>query len=485
MSIMAFVQKKKEEALEKRITTGTGYWSPASVSSVDEAEDPKSKQTTTDDNNKISVKPNAATTTTVLPDKNNKPANKSKQTAKNENSKISVKPTESISILGVVPSSEENPIKAVETLTKTNTITSTESSVEDKKSNNKNSVKTPTAATVVTVSTPPPEVVATNKNNRSNKKIRETSQQSSSSKRSDEEIEVLSKNSNNKSSSDVFDNLLEQEAKPEPPEVVIKTGSNNSKKIKNKAAQKSSNTAANISVKEDHPNNITIKSKQTTTDNNSKISVKPTSTSAVTEDEFENMGYISGDDGYSDKAIQPPAPIITQAASEEELEPIPPPPEVRIRPEVVLDNDHSNTNISIPAQVENKNAEIIEGERAEMTTTKSSDEVNTSIASAEQCHESMEKSNMTAVVETEVKVSIFQIIIKEVIYYSSFLFIRESYDGYFFFSTNFSISRNFVFSIFSARCLWIMKSNHNNNQIHTKFLVLLNNILILTIVLMT
>ena len=30
MSIMAFVEKKKEEALEKRITTGTGYWSPAS-----------------------------------------------------------------------------------------------------------------------------------------------------------------------------------------------------------------------------------------------------------------------------------------------------------------------------------------------------------------------------------------------------------------------------------------------------------------------
>ena len=125
------------------------------------------------------------------------------------------------------------------------------------------------------------------------------------------------------------------------------------------------------------------------------------------------MGYISGDDGYSDKAIQPPAPIITQAASEEELEPIPPPPEVRIRPEVVLDNNHSNTNISIPAQVENKNAEIAEGERAEMTTTKSSDEVNTSITSAEQCHESMEKSNMTAVVETEIKVSIFQIIIKK------------------------------------------------------------------------
>ena len=62
-----------------------------------------------------------------------------------------------------------------------------------------------------------------------------------------------------------------------------------------------------------------------------------------------------------------------------------------------------------------------------MTTTKLSDEVNTSITSAEQCHESMEKSNMTAVVETEVKVSIFQIIIKEVIYSSSFLFIRESY----------------------------------------------------------
>merc|ERR1711879_34698 len=117
-------------------------------------------------NNKISVKPNT-TTTTALPDKNNKPANKSKQTAKNESSKISVKPTESVSVLGVVPSSEENPIKAVETLTKTNTITSTESSVEDKKSNNKNSMKTPTAATVVTVSTPPPEVVATNKNNRS------------------------------------------------------------------------------------------------------------------------------------------------------------------------------------------------------------------------------------------------------------------------------------------------------------------------------
>ena len=42
----------------------------------------------------------------------------------------------------------------------------------------------------------------------------------------------------------------------------------------------------------------------------------------LTEDEFENMGYISGDEGYADKAIQPPAPIITEAASEEELEPV-------------------------------------------------------------------------------------------------------------------------------------------------------------------
>merc|ERR1712183_72999 len=83
------------------------------------------------------------------------------------------------------------------------------------------------------------------------------------------------------------------------------TGS--SKKIKK--AQSSS-----ASSKEDHP-----KSKQTADNNtNNKIS-------ALTEDEFENMGYISGDDGYTDKAIQPPAPIITQAASEEELEPIPPP----------------------------------------------------------------------------------------------------------------------------------------------------------------
>ena len=40
-------------------------------------------------------------------------------------------------------------------------------------------------------------------------------------------------------------------------------------------------------------------------------------------EEFENMGYISGDDGYNiQQAIQPPAPIITEAASEEELEPV-------------------------------------------------------------------------------------------------------------------------------------------------------------------
>ena len=40
-------------------------------------------------------------------------------------------------------------------------------------------------------------------------------------------------------------------------------------------------------------------------------------------EEFENMGYISGDDGYAiQQAIQPPAPIITEAASEEELEPV-------------------------------------------------------------------------------------------------------------------------------------------------------------------
>ena len=53
-----------------------------------------------------------------------------------------------------------------------------------------------------------------------------------------------------------------------------------------------------------------------------KIETKESSKSA--EDEFENMGYISGDEGYTamDKAIQPPAPIITEAASEEELEPV-------------------------------------------------------------------------------------------------------------------------------------------------------------------
>ena len=53
-----------------------------------------------------------------------------------------------------------------------------------------------------------------------------------------------------------------------------------------------------------------------------KIETKESSKSA--EDEFENMGYISGDEGYTamDKAIQPPAPIITDAASEEELEPV-------------------------------------------------------------------------------------------------------------------------------------------------------------------
>ena len=43
-------------------------------------------------------------------------------------------------------------------------------------------------------------------------------------------------------------------------------------------------------------------------------------------EEFENMGYISGEEGYNmgaTGAIQPPAPIITEAASEEELEPVP------------------------------------------------------------------------------------------------------------------------------------------------------------------
>ena len=46
------------------------------------------------------------------------------------------------------------------------------------------------------------------------------------------------------------------------------------------------------------------------------------------------MGYISGDEGYAmDKAIQPPAPIITEAASEEELEPVsnPAPPGCGVR----------------------------------------------------------------------------------------------------------------------------------------------------------
>merc|ERR1719331_3117370 len=50
---------------------------------------------------------------------------------------------------------------------------------------------------------------------------------------------------------------------------------------------------------------------------------KPKSSKSA-EGGFENMGYISGDEGYTamDKAIQPPAPIITEAASEEELEPV-------------------------------------------------------------------------------------------------------------------------------------------------------------------
>merc|ERR1712238_89460 len=63
-------------------------------------------------------------------------------------------------------------------------------------------------------------------------------------------------------------------------------------------------------------------SSKTNNQETNKIESKESSKSA--EDEFENMGYISGDEGYTamDKAIQPPAPIITEAASEEELEPV-------------------------------------------------------------------------------------------------------------------------------------------------------------------
>merc|ERR1712141_379042 len=119
----------KEEALEKRITTG--YWSPAS-SSVDESEDNPSKSKQTADHNnttsKISVKPTTATTATttmvpVLPD-NKKPAESKQTAADNKTCKISVKPMTttsgngSISVSGLLPSTEEdNPIKTVETLT--------------------------------------------------------------------------------------------------------------------------------------------------------------------------------------------------------------------------------------------------------------------------------------------------------------------------------------------------------------------------------
>ena len=221
MSIMAFVQKKKEEALEKRITTG--YLSPAS-SSLDEAEI----------ESKTIVAPEQLPTSHATSSIEKAVENKTMITS----NKTVIDPILSLSSSEsqTTTSSEQFPPashatssnKTVKTLTKVESVESN-TSIND----------------------------TTNIPTNANKKSIETE-----SKRSDEEIEVLSK--------------TDQEQKP-------------TKKMMKKVTSSKENSNAKTTI---------------------------------TEDEFENMGYISGDEGYADKSFQPPAPIITQAASEEELEPV-------------------------------------------------------------------------------------------------------------------------------------------------------------------
>ena len=152
-------------------------------------------------------------------------------------------------------------------------------------------------------------------------------------KRSIEEVEVLSSMNKQPEPVELDSNPVQisSKSKPVPPEsesavaIIDKKGptvpqipslpptTQTVEKPPKKLSSKTNNQETN--------KNETVISKPKSVET-TKIETKESSKSA--EDEFENMGYISGDEGYTamDKAIQPPAPIITEAASEEELEPV-------------------------------------------------------------------------------------------------------------------------------------------------------------------
>ena len=238
MSIMAFVQKKKEEALEKRITTG--YLSPAS-SSVDEdaIKDEVGKD-------KVAVSASEPEHVDVLP--------------------IKTSMTKSVG-------DEKSVEKPTATISDTERLEDTSTPIQDDQPTSQpNSVKSLNTKIDSIESTSETSLVGGFKTGKSLTNVGGNNTDSES-KRSDEEIEVLS----NKDSGSVKNEDV--------------TGQNKSN--------------ANSSINK-----------------TPKVKKAPSKEAKTTEDEFENMGYISGDEGYAEKSFQPPAPILTQAASEEELEPV-------------------------------------------------------------------------------------------------------------------------------------------------------------------
>ena len=250
MSIMAFVQKKKEEALEKKVS---GYVSPASSS---QEEDLKKKEPV------------------IVPKVTKEPTRKVEEPKVKEVKEVKPEPVKD----------REKKKKAVD-----------EVQVKEKKDKKDSKVPKDSKAPKEPKDQPKPL-----KQSKTDEVIKSPAKE----KKLKEPKELETKVAEVPKVHDVFEFDPEEKVEIPPVKEVFKKSENEEIEVlSSKVDTDDSNKKENKKVK--------------------KSSSKESNKNSNTEDEFENMGYISGDEGYAPvKAIQPPAPIMTEAASEEELEPV-------------------------------------------------------------------------------------------------------------------------------------------------------------------